>query len=84
MERALAPFGQHMLDHVALLTGEEVLDVGCGTGGATLAAWHRVAPTGRVTGVDISAAMLETARARAYYDAGPDGRIIWLQADAET
>jgi SAM-dependent methyltransferase len=41
-----------------------VLDVGCGFGTSTLEAAERVAPSGRVVGVDISAAMLQPARQR--------------------
>ena len=40
-------------------TGQRVLDVGCGTGGTTLALARR---TGRATGIDISAPMIAVAR----------------------
>ncbi|QBE63279.1 class I SAM-dependent methyltransferase [Pseudoduganella lutea] len=43
-------------------TGQRVLDVGCGTGGATLAVARR---TGHATGVDISAPMIAVAQATA-------------------
>ncbi|MBB3222936.1 class I SAM-dependent methyltransferase [Pseudoduganella umbonata] len=42
-----------------VLPGQQVLDVGCGTGGTTLAVARR---TGRATGVDISAPMIAVAR----------------------
>jgi SAM-dependent methyltransferase len=42
-----------------------VLDVGCGTGATTLAAARRMGAKGRGTGIDISAPMIEVARARA-------------------
>ena len=45
--------------------GEQALDVGCGCGGTTLDLARRVATSGHVTGVDISAPMLERARERA-------------------
>lgn len=38
--------------------GESVLDVGCGAGTSTLAVAERVAPTGRVVGVDVSPPLL--------------------------
>ena len=53
-----------MLDEqsgVARLEGARVIDVGCGFGTSTLEAAERVAPSGRVVGVDISAAMLQPA-----------------------
>jgi ubiquinone/menaquinone biosynthesis C-methylase UbiE len=81
-DRMFAPFGNRLLDQAALAIGETVLDIGCGTGATTLAAWERVAPTGRVTGVDVSAIMLESARERVRDRA--DARITWVQADAQT
>ena len=60
----LAPFGQAMLDAARLHTGERVLDVGCGHGASTFEAAERVAPSGWLVGIDISAAMLEPARRR--------------------
>jgi len=42
--------------------GERVLDVGCGSGAVTRAIARRVAPNGRVIGLDTSGAMLEVAR----------------------
>jgi SAM-dependent methyltransferase len=68
-----------MLDAAALRPGERVLDVGCGHGTSTIAAAERVAPGGRVVGVDISAAMLEPARQAA---AEVDG-VEFLEADAQ-
>ena len=81
-DRMLMPFGQRMLDVAALTPGERVLDIGCGSGATTLAAWQRVAPSGSVTGVDISAVMLDLARTRVR-DV-PNAGITWLEADAET
>jgi ubiquinone/menaquinone biosynthesis C-methylase UbiE len=53
-----------MLDAAQLRPGERVLDVGCGFGASTREAAERAAPSGRVVGVDISAAMLQPARHR--------------------
>jgi SAM-dependent methyltransferase len=80
-EALLAPFGQAMLDAAQLQPGERVLDVGCGYGTSTLEAAEGVAPSGRVVGIDISAAMLEPARQRVAA-AGVDN-VALLQADAQ-
>src|SRR4051795_8504044 len=45
--------------------GEVVLDLGCGAGTDLLIAAQMTGPTGRVIGVDMTASMLETARASA-------------------
>jgi arsenite methyltransferase len=45
-----------------LITGERVVDVGCGAGIDSLIAAKKVGPGGRVIGVDMTPAMLEKAR----------------------
>ncbi len=50
--------------------GAELLDLGCGTGDDLLALAPRVAPGGRVVGVDASAAMVAEARRRTAGHAG--------------
>src|SRR4051794_29939006 len=45
--------------------GEIVLDLGCGAGTDLLIGAQMTGPTGRVIGVDMTASMLETARASA-------------------
>lgn len=50
------------VDIAAPQPGEQVLDVCCGTGVAVRLALPRVAPGGRVAGLDIDAAMLDVAR----------------------
>jgi len=45
--------------------GERVLDVGCGMGADVFDLAAKVGPTGHVTGVDISASLIEEARRRA-------------------
>ena len=42
--------------------GERVIDVGCGSGATAIAFARKVAPSGRVLGVDVSGPMLERAR----------------------
>ena len=45
-----------------LQPGEDVLDLGCGAGTDTLVAAQMVAPSGHVTGIDMTPEMLEKAR----------------------
>ncbi len=62
--RMLAPFGEIVMDGARLVTGERVLDVGCGSGDLCISAARAVGPTGHVIGVDLSTAMLAVASAR--------------------
>ena len=62
----LRPAHSTLLARAALQPGEDVLDVACGTGLVTFPAAERVAPTGRVVGVDIAEKMVATARALAH------------------
>jgi SAM-dependent methyltransferase len=64
MDAMLAPLLQVALDHARPVPGETVLDIGCGCGATLLELAARVSPDGRVLGVDISAPMLDRARAR--------------------
>ena len=64
-ERQLAPVAEALLRVAAPVAGETVLDIGCGCGGTTLAFARAVGPTGRAIGADVSAPMLEVARATA-------------------
>jgi SAM-dependent methyltransferase len=52
---------EHLRAAYGISAGEEVLDIGCGTGLTTREAARAAAP-GRVVGVDVSARMLERAR----------------------
>jgi ubiquinone/menaquinone biosynthesis C-methylase UbiE len=49
-------------DLAALQPGDSVLDVGCGTGELASRAARRVGPTGAVSGIDPSAAMIDVAQ----------------------
>jgi SAM-dependent methyltransferase len=53
-----------LLDAAALTNGQDILDVGCGTGASTIEA-ARMVPAGQVLGLDIAAPMLDRARQRA-------------------
>jgi SAM-dependent methyltransferase len=58
------PVTDEVMRTANLKPGENVLDLGCGTGAATLEAARAVLPGGTVTAVDISAQMLLIARMR--------------------
>lgn len=58
----LAPVAEVLLDRAAARDGEFVLEIGCGWGGIAVALARRVAPGGRVLGVDASELMLARAR----------------------
>jgi SAM-dependent methyltransferase len=61
----LAPVSAALLDRARVASGERVIDIGCGCGATAIELAERVGPEGRVTGLDISAPMLERARERA-------------------
>jgi len=65
-----------------LQPGQRVLDAGTGTGFAALAIAPRVAPGGRIVAVDVSAGMLE--RARAAVSAAGIASIELVEGDATT
>jgi ubiquinone/menaquinone biosynthesis C-methylase UbiE len=68
------------LQLLGVAPGEHVLDVGCGSGVVTRALAQRVAPSGRVVGVDASSALLAVARERAD-EAGLSGLIELQEGD---
>ena len=58
-----------------------VLDVGCGTGGTTLAVARRLGAGAAAIGIDISEPMIAAARARAEREGSP---ASFIRADAQT
>ncbi|HEX5540428.1 MAG TPA: class I SAM-dependent methyltransferase [Micromonospora sp.] len=58
------PLGAAAIEHLRSVPGENLLDVGCGTGGTTAELAALVAPAGQVVGIDLAASMVEAARAR--------------------
>lgn len=80
LDRLFLPFETMLVDAVVAGGGRRVLDVGCGTGGTTVAVARRLPPRGGSVGVDISEPMIAAARARAERERLP---ATFLRADAE-
>jgi SAM-dependent methyltransferase len=74
-QEGLYDVGSRLVKTVGVRPGEDVLDVACGTGNATIPA---AAAGARVIGLDLTPAMLARARERA---AGLE--IEWVEGDAE-
>lgn len=75
------PFAEALLDHVDPGGGERVLDIACGTGIVARLAKERLGDGARVVGVDVSAPMLEVARAIAPAIEWREGNAIALPVD---
>jgi ubiquinone/menaquinone biosynthesis C-methylase UbiE len=73
--------GRRTVERLALATGARVLDVGCGSGASVLPAAQAVGPSGFVTGVDLSARLLDRARAKAKAKARGLANIEFRLAD---
>jgi len=79
-DRTIAGYRLPFLDAAAIGTGEQVLDIGCGTGQSTRDAARR-APAGGTLGVDLSAEMINLARRLATAEGLANARFE--QADAQ-
>jgi SAM-dependent methyltransferase len=77
-DRILEPIASLTIDRAAVVSGERVVDIGCGCGGTTIELARRVGGTGRVLGLDVSAPML----ARAAERVRPGLAIEFVRADA--
>jgi len=85
-ERAQAldqlPVNRALMDALAPVAGEHILEVGCGSGVLCRQVAPRVAPKGKITGMDISPEFLKTAQG---YAASADlsASIQWSACQAE-
>lgn len=80
MDGALGPVADATVELASAQTGERVLDIGCGSGATSMTLARLVGMSGHVTGVDVSAPMIELARNRSAGIANLD----WLLVDAAT
>ncbi|KRC78993.1 class I SAM-dependent methyltransferase [Sphingomonas sp. Root241] len=81
LDRLFAPFERLLVEGASAQAAREVLDIGCGTGSTTVAIARALGETARCTGIDISAPMIEAARARAGWEGASADFIL---ADAGT
>ena len=73
------PWTADLLERAALQSGEQVLDVACGTGIVARHAAQQVGNDGKVTGIDLNPVMLEVPRVQA---ASSGAVVEWHQGDA--
>ncbi len=82
IDRRFAPVVEALVGRADLRTGEQVLDLGTGTGAVAQRAAAIVGPSGHVVGVDISPEMLALARRSA--DSRSLANLTLLEGRAET
>ena len=81
LDRLFEPFEELLVEAVATGKATRVLDVGCGTGGTTIAAARQLGPKGTAVGIDVSQPMIALAKQRAELESVPSH---FLCADAQT
>lgn len=83
LDAQIEPLGLEALRVLAPVTGEHIVDIGCGCGQTSLDLAARVGPSGGVVGVDISIPMLAIARQRSLPIAvrRPDFRQLDAQSE---
>ncbi|GGM43801.1 class I SAM-dependent methyltransferase [Haloarcula argentinensis] len=75
----VASWRDRAADSLALAPGDTVVEMGCGTGANVPHLRERVAPAGRVVGIDVTEKMLDRARERS---ARTGESVHYVQADA--
>jgi SAM-dependent methyltransferase len=79
IDQAFRPFEDLLAQAIPAASQTRLLDIGCGTGGTTLAVARRLGAAGHCTGVDISGPMIAAARTRAQRE---NIHASFVQADA--
>ncbi|WP_305825192.1 class I SAM-dependent methyltransferase [Massilia brevitalea] len=80
IDQMFGPIETLLVETAASSKVERALDVGCGTGGTTLALARRLGTGARCTGIDISEPMIASARRRAALEGLP---VDFVCADAQ-
>ena len=80
LDRQLSPLGQSAMDTLGLVSGDTVLDIGCGAGETLVQLTRRVGQNGRIIGVDIAPRVVALARSRTT----DLSQVEIIQADAAT
>ncbi len=80
IDQMFRPIETLLVEAAAAAPVERALDVGCGTGGTTLALARRLGPGARCTGIDISEPMIASARRQARQEGLP---VDFVCADAQ-
>lgn len=81
LEQLFKPLEEILSQQISIGSGKRLLDVGCGTGGTTIAAARLLGTDGQCVGIDISEPMITAARSRAERDGVPANFIL---ANAQT
>lgn len=81
-EDMIAPIGEALLARADYQSGDTVIDLGCGGAATTLAIARKIAPSGKVMGVDISSDLVAAAQRRA--EQADVTNIDFTCADAST
>ena len=81
LDGQIRDIGRLAMDQADLRAGQAVLDIGCGCGDSSLELARRVAPGGRVSGVDLSQPMLDWAAARARRE--PELAVAFERGDSQ-
>ena len=82
LDRMLQPMQDALVEAVWNESARQVLEVGCGTGGVTLAVQRLLGSQGRCVGMDISEPMLALARERAALD-GAKAQFVCSNVESE-